>query len=126
RPLSFGRIGDSLFFGLPGNPVSVMVTFYQFVLPALRRLSGETNWQPLRLQARAGDRLKKRPGRTEFQRGVLSQDETGALVVSTTGEQGSGILSSMSQANCFVILPIDSAGAQPGDLVEVEPFLGLV
>ena len=103
-----------------------MVTFYQFVLPALRRLSGETNWQPLRLQARARDRLKKRPGRTEFQRGVLSQDETGALVVSTTGEQGSGILSSMSQANCFVILPIDSAGAQPGDLVEVEPFLGLV
>ena len=126
RPLSFGRIGDSLFFGLPGNPVSVMVTFYQFVLPALRRLSGEMNWQPLRLQARTLDRLKKRPGRTEFQRGVLSQDETCALVVSTTGEQGSGILSSMSQANCFVILPIDSAGAQPGEVVEVEPFSGLV
>jgi molybdopterin molybdotransferase len=126
RPLSFGRIGDSLFFGLPGNPVSVMVTFYQFVLPALRRLSGEASWQPLRLQARTLDRLKKQRGRTEFQRGVLSQDETGALVVSTTGEQGSGILSSMSQANCFVILPADSAGAQPGDLVEVEPFLGLV
>ena len=126
RPLSFGRIGDSLFFGLPGNPVSVMVTFYQFVLPALRRLSGEMNWQPLRLQARTLDRLKKRPGRTEFQRGVLSQDETGALVVSTTGEQGSGILSSMSQANCFVILPIDSGGAQPGEVVEVEPFSGLV
>ena len=74
RPLSFGRIGDSLFFGLPGNPVSVMVTFYQFVLPALRRLSGETNWQPLRLQARTLDRLKKQRGRKEFQRGVLSQD----------------------------------------------------
>ena len=57
---------------------------------------------------------------------MLSQDETGALVVSTTGEQGSGILSSMSQANCFVILPIDSAGAQLGEVVEVEPFLGLV
>ncbi|HCX88875.1 MAG TPA: molybdopterin molybdenumtransferase MoeA [Gammaproteobacteria bacterium] len=126
RPLSFGRIGESLFFGLPGNPVSVMVTFYQFVLPALRRLSGETTWQPLRLQARALDRLKKRPGRTEFQRGLLSQDETGALVVSTTGEQGSGILSSMSQANCFVILPMDSVGAQPGDTVMVEPFSGLV
>jgi len=126
RPLSFGRIGETLFFGLPGNPVSVMVTFYQFVLPALRRLSGETTWQPLRLQARALDRLKKRPGRTEFQRGVLSQDETGALVVSTTGEQGSGILSSMSQANCFVILPADSVGVQSGDVVEVEPFSGLV
>ena len=126
RPLSFGRIGDSLFFGLPGNPVSVMVTFYQFVLPALKHLSGEIAWQPLRLRARTTDRLKKRPGRTEFQRGVLSQDESGALIVSTTGEQGSGILSSMSQANCFVILPLESAGAQPGDSVIVEPFAGLV
>ena len=126
RPLSFGRIGESLFFGLPGNPVSVMVTFYQFVLPALKRLSGEIAWKPLRLTARATDKLKKRPGRTEFQRGVLSQGESGALVVSTTGEQGSGILSSMSQANCFVILPMESAGAQPGDSVIVEPFVGLV
>jgi molybdopterin molybdotransferase len=126
RPLSFGRIGDSLFFGLPGNPVSVMVTFYQFVLPALKHLSGEIAWQPLRLRARTTDRLKKLPGRTEFQRGFLSQDESGDLVVATTGEQGSGILSSMSQANCFVILPLDSAGAQPGDSVIVEPFVGLV
>ncbi len=126
RPLSFGRIGGSLFFGLPGNPVSVMVTFYQFVLPALKHLSGEIAWQPLRLRARTTDRLKKRPGRTEFQRGFLSQDESGDLVVATTGEQGSGILSSMSQANCFVILPLDSAGAQPGDSVIVEPFVGLV
>jgi molybdopterin molybdotransferase len=126
RPLSFGRIGDSLFFGLPGNPVSVMVTFYQFVLPALKHLSGEIAWQPLRLRARTTDRLKKRPGRTEFQRGFLSQDESGDLVVATTGEQGSGILSSMSQANCFVILPLESAGAQPGDSVIVEPFAGLV
>jgi molybdopterin molybdotransferase len=126
RPLSFGRIGKSLFFGLPGNPVSVMVTFYQFVLPALRYLSGESAWKPLRLTARTTDRLKKRPGRTEFQRGILSQDESGALVVSTTGEQGSGILSSMSLANCFVILPIDSTGVQPGDTVMVEPFAGLV
>ena len=126
RPLSFGKIGNSLFFGLPGNPVSVMVTFYQFVLPALKRLSGETAWMPLRLRARTTDRLKKKPGRTEFQRAMLSQDENGDLVVSTTGDQGSGILSSMSQANCFVILPIDSAGAQIGDQVIVEPFAGLV
>lgn len=126
RPLSFGRIGESLFFGLPGNPVSVMVTFYQFVLPALKRLSGEHDWAPLRLRARTLDRLKKRPGRTEFQRAFLSQDDNGDLVVTTTGDQGSGILSSMSQANCFVILPIDSAGAQAGDQVIVEPFAGLV
>ena len=103
-----------------------MVTFYQFVLPALKRLSGELDWGPLRLRARTLDRLKKRPGRTEFQRAFLSQDDNGDLVVSTTGDQGSGILSSMSQANCFVILPIDSAGAQSGDQVIVEPFAGLV
>ena len=126
RPLSFGSVGNSLFFGLPGNPVSVMVTFYQFVLPALRRLSGELAWAPLRLMARTQDRLKKMPGRTEFQRAALFQDENGELVVSTTGDQGSGILSSMTQANCFVILPIDSSGAQPGDQVMVEPFAGLV
>ena len=93
RPLSFGKVGNSLFFGLPGNPVSVMVTFYQFVLPALRRLSGELAWAPLRLMARTQDRLKKMPGRTEFQRAALFQDENGELVVSTTGDQGSGILS---------------------------------
>ncbi|MHC8598699.1 molybdopterin molybdotransferase MoeA [Arenicellales bacterium IMCC55707] len=126
RPLSFGKVGNSLFFGLPGNPVSVMVTFYQFVLPALRRLSGELAWAPLRLMARTQDRLKKMPGRTEFQRAALFQDENGELVVSTTGDQGSGILSSMTQANCFVILPIDSAGAQAGEQVMVEPFAGLV
>ena len=126
RPLSFGKVGNSLFFGLPGNPVSVMVTFYQFVLPALRRLSGELAWAPLRLMARTQDRLKKMPGRTEFQRAALFQDENGELVVSTTGDQGSGILSSMTQANCFVILPIDSSGAQPGEQVLVEPFAGLV
>ena len=119
-------MGNSLFFGLPGNPVSVMVTFYQFVLPALRRLSGELAWAPLRLMARTQDRLKKMPGRTEFQRAALFQDEFGELVVSSTGDQGSGILSSMTQANCFVILPIDSSGAQPGEQVLVEPFAGLV
>ncbi|MDP6530489.1 MAG: molybdopterin-binding protein [Arenicellales bacterium] len=126
RPLSFGRIGKTFFFGLPGNPVSVMVTFYQFVLPALKRLAGEKNWQPLRLTARTKLQMKKKPGRTEFQRGQLAQDRSGTLTVTTTGEQGSGILSSMSQANCFVILPLESAGAEVGDTVIVEPFAGLV
>ncbi|HJL57426.1 MAG TPA: hypothetical protein QF597_08000, partial [Arenicellales bacterium] len=126
RPLSFGRIGKTLFFGLPGNPVSVMVTFYQFVLPALKRLAGEKNWQPLRLTARTNVQMKKKPGRTEFQRGQLAQDQSGTLTVTTTGEQGSGILSSMSQANCFVILPLESAGAEVGDTVVVEPFASLV
>ena len=126
RPLSFGKIDHAHFFGLPGNPVSVMVTFYQFVLPALRQLMGEENWAPLRLPARTLNRLKKRPGRTEYQRGYLVQDEGGDLTVHSTGDQGSGILSSMSQANCFIVLDIDSDGAQVGDMVTVEPFAGLV
>jgi len=126
RPLSFGKIDHAHFFGLPGNPVSVMVTFYQFVLPALRQLMGEENWAPLRLPARTLNRLKKRPGRTEYQRGYLVQDEGGDLTVHSTGDQGSGILSSMSQANCFIVLDIDSDGAQVGDIVTVEPFAGLV
>jgi len=126
RPLSFGKIDHAHFFGLPGNPVSVMVTFYQFVLPALRQLMGEENWIPLRLPARTLNRLKKRPGRTEYQRGYLVQNESGDLTVHSTGDQGSGILSSMSQANCFIVLDIDSDGAQVGDMVTVEPFAGLV
>ena len=126
RPLSFGKIDHAHFFGLPGNPVSVMVTFYQFVLPALRQLMGEENWAPLRLPARTLNRLKKRPGRTEYQRGYLVQDESGDLTVHSTGDQGSGILSSMSQANCFIVLDIDSDGAQVGEMVTVEPFAGLV
>ena len=126
RPLSFGKIDHAHFFGLPGNPVSVMVTFYQFVLPALRQLMGEENWVPLRLPARTLNQLKKRPGRTEYQRGYLVQNESGDLTVHSTGDQGSGILSSMSQANCFIVLDIDSDGAQVGDMVIVEPFAGLV
>ncbi len=126
RPLSFGKIDHAHFFGLPGNPVSVMVTFYQFVLPALRQLMGEENWVPLRFPARTLNRLKKRPGRTEFQRGYLVQDDSGDLTVHSTGDQGSGILSSMSQANCFIVLDIDSDGAQVGEMVTVEPFAGLV
>ena len=126
RPLSVGKIGSSIFFGLPGNPVSVMVTFYQFVLPALRKLSGEANISSFRCSARAINRLKKRPGRTEFQRGILTLDDDGMLVVENTGEQGSGILTSMNNANCFVILPADSAGVNIGDTVTVEPFSGLI
>ena len=126
RPLAFGRVGDALFFGLPGNPVSVMVTFYQFVLPALRRLSGETPVLSLRLTARTTNRVRKRPGRTEFQRGVLTQTPAGELEVSVTGEQGSGILSSMSEANCFILLSADCDGVAPGQSVLVEPFAGLI
>ena len=126
RPLAFGHVGNAVFFGLPGNPVSVMVTFYEFVQPALRKMIGEDDAGVLTLKARCDSRLKKRPGRVEYQRGILQQDEDGNLVVVKTGAQGSGILTSMSQANCFIILPLDSGGIEPGMYVDIQPFSGLV
>lgn len=126
RPLAFGRIKDAWFFGLPGNPVSVMVTFYMFVQPALRRLMGETETDPLTLQARCESKLRKKAGRTEYQRGVLEYDGSGQLTVSKTGSQGSGILTSMSHANCFIILPLESESVEPGSTVTVLPFTAVM
>jgi molybdopterin molybdotransferase len=126
RPLVFGRVGGAVFFGLPGNPVSVMVTFYQFVQPALRRMMGESDIAPLTIKARCASKLKKRPGRVEFQRGRLVRDEHGDLLVYSTGSQGSGILRSMSQANCFIVLPLQAGPVAPGTTVEVQPFSELV
>lgn len=126
KPLAFGQIGNALFFGLPGNPVSVMATFYQFVQPALRRLSGESLAPPLLLRAQCTERLKKSPGRTEFQRGRVEADKEGKLLVCSTGDQGSGILTSMSRANCFIVLPADCGAVEAGSLVDVQLFDGLV
>lgn len=122
RPLTFGRVGDAPFFGLPGNPVSVMVTFYLFVQPALRRLEGESTVEPLILEARCESKLRKKPGRTEYQRGILAANPAGDLVVDRTGPQGSGILTSMSEANCFIVLPADLETAEAGTAVPVIPF----
>lgn len=126
RPLSFGRVKDACFFGLPGNPVSVMVTFYQFVQPALRAMMGDAQTDPIMIRATCTSRLKKRPGRIEYQRGILERGADGGMVVRKTGAQGSGILSSMSQANCFIILGMDNAGVEPGQEVDVQPFFGIV
>ena len=126
RPLAFGRIKQTWFFGLPGNPVSVMVTFYQFVQPALYRLAGCRHTVPATFQVTCNSRLRKKPGRVEYQRGILQRSETGELTVTKTGMQGSGILRSMTQANCFIILPMDSGNIEPGMKVEVQPFFGLV
>ncbi|GMQ83591.1 MAG: molybdopterin molybdotransferase MoeA [Gammaproteobacteria bacterium] len=125
KPLAFGQLDNAVFFGLPGNPVSAMVTFYQFVLPAIRKMSGETQRDPLLVQARCAVDLKKAPGRMEFQRGILQREKDGSLSVSTTGMQGSHLLTSMSRANCFIHLPVESAGARVGDWVSVQPFLDL-
>jgi len=126
RPLTFGRIGDSLFFGLPGNPVAVMVTFYQFVQPALVKLMTGREEPPLLVEAESSCRLRKRPGRTEFPRGILARGADGVLRVDVAGRQGSGVLRSMSLANCFFVLPQESGDLEPGDKVLVQPFAGLV
>ncbi|OQW91278.1 MAG: hypothetical protein BWK79_17320 [Beggiatoa sp. IS2] len=123
RPLMFGKIRNALFFGLPGNPVSATVTFYQFVQPALQRLSGQTPAPKLRFTVPCLTPLKKSPGRLEFQRGILETNVQGQLVVRSTGQQESGILSSMSQANCFIILPLEAGNIAAGSEVLVEPFL---
>jgi len=126
RPLAYGRIANAHFFGLPGNPVSVMVTFYQFVRDALLKLSGRDPLPPLpTFHVPCLSSLKKAPGRTEFQRGVLTQDAAGGWSVCVTGEQGSGILRSMAEANCFIILPEAQGNVAAGTLVEVQVMEGI-
>jgi molybdopterin molybdotransferase len=127
RPLAYGKIGAAHFFGLPGNPVSVMVTFYQFVRDALLVLAGRDPVPPIpTFKVPCVSSLKKAPGRTEFQRGILTQDAGGAWSVRVTGEQGSGILRSMSEANCFIILPTEQGNVTPGTMVEVQVLEGVI
>jgi len=127
RPLAYGKIRGAHFFGLPGNPVSVMVTFYQFVRDALLVLMGADPVMPVpTFTATCTERLKKAPGRTEFQRGVLARGAGGRLEVRPTGEQGSGILKSMSDANCFIILGDSTGNVEPGAIVEVQLLEGIV
>lgn len=123
RPLTFGKLGNARFFGLPGNPVAVMVTFLQFVAPAIHYLSSGKRQQLTVLKAKSESELFKRPGRYEFQRGIFSQDENGDLVVRKTGQQGSGILTSMSVANCLILLPEKCSGVANGDPVRIQPFI---
>jgi molybdopterin molybdotransferase len=127
KPIAFGRFGQAYFFGLPGNPVSVMVTFYQLVQPALRALTGATGIEPpLTVRATCESRLRKKSGRLEFQRGVLTRQPSGGYAVRSTGHQGAGVLRSMSEANCFIVLPLEQGDVEPGSEVEVQPFAGLV
>lgn len=122
KPFAFGKLSHSWFCGLPGNPVSAALTFYQLVQPLLAKLSAGSSTQAPRLRVRSADRLKKSPGRLDFQRGLLSRDANGDLTVSTTGHQGSHIFSSFSQGNCFIVLERERGHVEPGEWVEVEPF----
>lgn len=126
RPLAFGTVGDAVFFGLPGNPVAVMVTFLEFVKPAIHYLSGMNDFLPLTLPAISESSLRKSQGRIEYQRGIMRIDELGRLAVASTGKQGAGRLSSMSQANCLIVIDADVDGVRPGDMVGIQPFHGLL
>lgn len=121
RPLAFGQINNKPFFGLPGNPVAVMVSFINFVEPALRKMQGEQGWKPLKVNAIATENLRSRQGRTEFSRGVYELDETGRLTVRTTGKQGSGILRSMSEANCLIEISPAIDTVKAGESVTIIP-----
>jgi molybdopterin molybdotransferase len=129
RPMAFGKIGSgensAWLFGLPGNPVAVMVTFYEFVRDALQKLMGISPVEPLpQFRVPCVTPLKKRPGRTEFQRGVLFR-ENGEWKVRATGAQGSGILSSMSEANCLIVIELERGNIEPGEPVLVQSMEGL-
>ncbi|OJA05724.1 gephyrin-like molybdotransferase Glp [Halomonas sp. QHL1] len=126
RPMACGWLGPTRtpFVGLPGNPVAVMVTFLQFVSPLLNWLHGQPVSPPQRLNAIADTALKSRLKRTDFIRGVYHTDSEGRLLVRSTGAQGSGILTSMVAANCLIELADDQAGAQPGEVVSIQPLTG--
>jgi molybdopterin molybdotransferase len=127
RPMACGRVGRALFFGLPGNPVAVMVTFYQFVREALMVAMGaEGALAALPVRVASRDALRKKPGRTEYQRGVVAQEADGSWSVRVTGQQGSGVLRSMSEANCFIVLEHERGNVAAGELVTVQLFEGLL
>ncbi|HHQ6631058.1 TPA: molybdopterin molybdotransferase MoeA [Serratia fonticola] len=127
KPFAFGKLQHAWFCGLPGNPVSAALTFYQLVQPLLAKLAGHTEWQlPPRLKARALTPLKKSPGRLDFQRGIFTSNAQGELEVSSTGHQGSHVFSSFSQGNCFIVLERERGSVAAGETVEVEPFNALL
>lgn len=127
KPFAFGKLQNSWFCGLPGNPVSAALTFYQLVQPLLAKLSGNpTAGLPPRLRVQTTTRLKKTPGRLDFQRGVLQRNAEGNLTVATTGNQGSHVFTSFSQGNCFIVLERERGNVEAGEWVEVEPFNALL
>ncbi|CNF41372.1 molybdopterin molybdotransferase MoeA [Yersinia mollaretii] len=127
KPFAFGQLDHAWFCGLPGNPVSAALTFYQLVQPLIAKLSGHSEWHPpVRLKAKAVTKLKKSPGRLDFQRGIFSTNASGELEVRTTGHQGSHIFSSFSQGNCFIVLERERGSVAVGETVEIELFNALL
>lgn len=125
KPFAFGHIGEgnkhTTFFGLPGNPVSATVTFHQLALPCLQIMSGETKTEPLTLSLPVNTKLKKRPGRTDFQRGQLQITQEG-LIADSSGSQSSGMLTSMTHSNCYIVLENERGSVESGETVTVVPY----
>ncbi len=122
KPFAFGKLPHSVFFGLPGNPVSALVTFHQLAIVALTKMQNAQALQRTHLQVKCVSNLKKSPGRMDFQRGVLSINDAGENVVESTGSQGSGILSSLARANCFIVLASEQGKVNAGEMVAVQLF----
>ncbi|NVK58172.1 MAG: molybdopterin molybdotransferase MoeA [Alteromonadaceae bacterium] len=125
KPFAFGQLGNALFCGLPGNPVSAYVTTEQLVVPLLRHSQGESNVSDahrLTLKARISHRIQRRAGRLDFQRAVFTQEADGSLRVTPLAKQSSGVMTSFTAANCYMLIPADTATLEPGDLVDVQPF----
>ncbi|RJG48495.1 molybdopterin molybdotransferase MoeA [Motilimonas pumila] len=122
KPFAFGKLSHSVFFGLPGNPVSALVTLVQLAIPTMRAMAGETPAVPARFQAISQTAFKKSPGRTDFQRGIYHVNAQGQIEVASTGAQGSGVFSSMSASNCFIILEQERGAVAAGETVTIEPY----
>jgi len=122
KPFAFGQLPNSIFFGLPGNPVSAMVTFHQMAMPGLLKLQNSQAIERTEVQVKTTTGLKKSPGRMDFQRGILSINVQGESVVTSTGSQGSGILSSLAKANCYIVLPSCQGKVAAGEMVTVQLF----
>jgi len=122
KPFAFGSLPNSYFFGLPGNPVSALVTAHLLAVPALLKLQNMTFKQPIKIKAKSLTKLKKHPGRVDYQRGLAFNDDNGDLVVDSTGSQGSGILTSMSSANCYIVIPSCQGNVEKGELVDIQLF----
>ena len=127
KPFAFGKLENAWFCGLPGNPVSALVTFYQLVQPAIAKLSGYSQWKaPMRLPAIAATNLKKAPGRLDFQRGFYQLNAQGQIEVQPVGFQGSHLFSSFVKSNCFIVLEQERGNVAAGETVIIEPFNDLL
>lgn len=126
KPFAFGKLPNSVFFGLPGNPVSATVTAHMLAVPALTKMQSCINTAPIKLNVKTATNIKKSPGRMDFQRGILSTDEQGDMCVTSTGNQGSGVLTSLAKANCYIILPAEQGHIQAGEIVTIQLFDSII